>query len=60
MFITTDGVFALKTEYRTFDGETQCDCYLLASGEAAHFPLKDATMVREVIVTERQMQEEAK
>ena len=34
IFETRDGIRAVKSEYRT-DGK--CDCYLLASGEAAHF-----------------------
>lgn len=50
IFITQDDILAVKTEYRTFNGGTQCDCYLLASGECAHFPFKDNTIVREVVI----------
>lgn len=38
IFKTRSGIEAFKTEYRTFNKGTQCDCYLLASGEAVHFP----------------------
>lgn len=50
IFETTNGIRAMKTEYRTFDGGKQCDCYLLASGEAAHFQNKDNEMVREIVL----------
>jgi hypothetical protein len=52
VFETPSGVRAVKTEYRTFDGGRQCDCYLLASGEAAHFPDGDRQTVREVPLEE--------
>ena len=48
VFETKGGVVAMKTEYSTFCGGTQCDCYLLESGEAAHFPDKDGELVREL------------
>jgi hypothetical protein len=48
LFETRDGVRAVKSEYRTFSGGSQCDCYLIASGEAAHFPKGDAEPVREI------------
>ena len=47
LFVTRDGIIALKTEYHTF-GRTQCDCYLTASGESAHFPDGDDEEVREL------------
>jgi len=48
IFETKDGIKAMKTEYQTFNGGTQCDCYLLESGEAAHFPNKDGELVLEL------------
>jgi len=48
IFETKDGIKAMKTEYHTFCGETQWNCYLLESGEAAHFPNKDSELVREL------------
>ena len=48
IFETRNGVRAMKTEYHTFNQESQCDCYLLESGEAAHFENKDHEEVREI------------
>lgn len=48
VFMTEEGILALKTEYHTFSDMTQCDCYLLESGEAAHFPNKDTELVKEI------------
>lgn len=48
IFETKDGIVAMKTEYQTFAGGTQCDCYLLSSGETAHFGNKDNELVREL------------
>lgn len=50
VFETKAGVRAMKTEYHTFNGGIQCDCYLLESGEAAHFPALDNELVREIVV----------
>lgn len=50
VFETRDGIRAVKTEYHTFDGGRQCDCYLLESGESAHFPQGDDEPVREIEV----------
>ncbi len=51
IFETKNGVMAMKTEYHTFNGGTQCDCYLLESGESAHFPNGDNEKVRERVIT---------
>ena len=51
LFETLDGDRAVKTEYHTFNDCTQCDCYLLASGEAAHFARLDSEIVREIILS---------
>lgn len=48
VFETRAGIRAVKTEYHTFNDETQCDCYLLESGECAHFDDQDDTEVREL------------
>jgi hypothetical protein len=48
VFTTKDGILAMKTEYSTFNGGIECDCYLLASGEAAHFKNKDKELVSEI------------
>lgn len=57
VFVTADGVMAFKTEYssvvQNFAGRvtgTCPDCYVLASGEMAHFPEKEATPVLEIPV----------
>ena len=55
VFETRDGIRAVKSESH-YDPplgtvlETQCLCILLASGEFAHFPDKNETEVREVLV----------
>lgn len=51
VFVTESGTIAMKTEYHTFDDGTQADCYLLESGESAHFPLKDDEPVSEIPLT---------
>jgi hypothetical protein len=48
VFVTKDVVLAMKTEYHTFDGGQQCDCYLLESGESAHFKSGDKELVCEI------------
>lgn len=48
IFTNRDGIMAMKTEYHTFNGCTQCDCYLLESGEAAHFSNGDDELVCEL------------
>jgi hypothetical protein len=51
IFQTRDSrILAVKSEYHTFDMGSQCNCYLLASGEAAHFRSGDKEVVREVFV----------
>jgi len=49
IFVTKDGIYAVKSEYY-YSGEviSQSQCILLASGEFAHFPEKNKTLVREV------------
>lgn len=54
VFVTEGGIMAVKTEYHTFEKGTQWDCYLLASGEAAHFPNQDSEMVREILIQYRE------
>ena len=46
VFVTRNDVVAVKSEYFLTNG--QCLCILLASGEYAHFPDKNDTLVREV------------
>lgn len=48
VFQTRGGIRALKSEYADNDGTPHC--YLLASGERAHFYQKEATFVREVLI----------
>lgn len=48
IFVTEDGAYAVKSEYRNPDG--QCQCILLASGEYAHFKDGNHTIVFEVIL----------
>lgn len=50
LFVTRDGVKAVKSKYKYGDGSTQWECILLASGEFAHFPEKNQTQVRQIIV----------
>jgi len=51
LFMTTDGTWAVKTEYRYPNG--QCECALLASGEYAHFADGDATLVWPIQIHEK-------
>lgn len=46
IFETQDGIKAVKTEYHYNSGV--CMAVLLASGEYAHFPEKNDTLVREI------------
>lgn len=46
IFVTRDGVRAVKTQYHYPNG--QCECVLLKSGEYAHFEQGNLTMVQEV------------
>ena len=49
IFVTKKGTYAAKSEYRySNDPGSQWQCILLASGEFAHFPEKNRTLVREV------------
>lgn len=50
VFVTRDGIKAVKSEYKYGDGSTQWECILLASGEFADFPEKNQTQVRQIIV----------
>lgn len=51
IFRTADGVYAVKSEYRyTNNPDSQWLCVLLASGEFAHFPEKNATKVERCAV----------
>lgn len=49
VFETQDGVRAVKSEYAYSNGGA-CQCVLLASGEYAHFPDGNSTIVREIRV----------
>ena len=51
IFETEDGIRAVKSEYH-YGNEpgSQCQCVLLESGEYAHFPQKNRTRVREIIL----------
>ena len=46
VFMTLDGIAAVKSEYHYKSGAPQC--VLLSSGEYAHFPERGATVVREI------------
>jgi hypothetical protein len=46
VFMTRDGIAAVKSEYHYPNGAPQC--VLLESGEYAHFPDGGATVVREI------------
>ena len=50
VFVTEDGIMAMKTEYHTFNNCTQFNCYLVSSGESAHFKDGDLTLVEEIPV----------
>ncbi len=50
VFATHDGIYAVKSEYYYDGPQTQCQCVLLTSGEYAHFPDGNRTLVREVQV----------
>lgn len=51
LFVTPKGVYAVKSEYHYPNGE--CECVLLESGEYAHFPDGNQTLVREVEIDGR-------
>ncbi len=59
VFVTREGVYAVKSEYR-YSNEplAQCECVLLASGEYAHFRDGNETLVREVSVFDWQKEQE--
>lgn len=49
IFVTRDGTYAVKSEYRYESRvDSQYECILLESGEFAHFPNKNQTIVREI------------
>lgn len=48
IFTTKDGIRAVKTEYYYTNENRQPMCILLASGEFAHFPEKEKTLVCEL------------
>lgn len=50
VFVTQDGILAVKSEYHLTGG--QCMCVLLASGEYAHFLDGNDTMVQALGVTQ--------
>jgi len=50
VFVTLDGVKAVKSKYKYTNGQSQWECILLASGEFAHFPEENQTKVRQIIV----------
>ena len=50
VFVTRDGVMAVKSEYFYSNHNPQPQCILLASGEYAHFPELEKTWVMEVSV----------
>ncbi len=49
LFVTTDGIVAVKSEYHYANG--QSECILLASGEYAHFPNKNNEQVFELPIS---------
>lgn len=50
LFETESGTLAVKSEYRYNNTNPQPMCILLGSGEFAHFPEKQLTKVREVVI----------
>jgi hypothetical protein len=50
LFVTHDGIMAVKSEYVYSSDNPQCECILLESGEYAHFPDGNRTLVREISV----------
>lgn len=50
VFETRKGTKAVKSEYRYSNENLQFECILLESGEYAHFPEKNDTEVRQIIV----------
>lgn len=50
VFTTRDRIKAVKSEYHYGNAGSQWECILLASGEFADFPDKNATEVRQIIV----------
>jgi hypothetical protein len=50
IFVTRDGVYAVKTEYHHLSGV--CMCILLASGSCAEFAGGNLEMVQEVRIAE--------
>uniref|UniRef100_A0A6M3KJK8 Uncharacterized protein n=1 Tax=viral metagenome TaxID=1070528 RepID=A0A6M3KJK8_9ZZZZ len=51
VFVTRDGILAVKTEYRYTSHNPQPMCILLDSGQYAHFPGLDREWVMEIEVT---------
>jgi len=58
IFVTEDGVYAVKSEYRYNNTNPQFQCILLESGEYAHFPAGNKTLVEEVELTKIQEENE--
>jgi hypothetical protein len=51
IFETEEGCRAVKSEYHYGNApDSQWQCVLLASGEYAHFPEKNRTRVREILL----------
>lgn len=49
IFVTREGIYAVKTEYRYgSEVQSQCECILLESGKYAHFKDGNQTLVRQV------------
>ncbi len=48
IFITKDGICAVKSEYRYSNENLECECVLLESGEYAHFAHGNDEMVCEI------------
>ncbi len=50
VFETREGIKAVKSEYRCSHQNLQFLCILLESGKYVHFPIKNATEVRQIFV----------
>lgn len=50
IFVTKDGIRAVKSEYRYSNENPECECVLLASGEYAHFPSGNNEWVQEIVI----------
>ena len=57
VFVTRDGVMAVKSGYFYSNHNPQPQCILLASGEYAHFPELDNEWVKEIEVKDGEANE---